>query len=56
VDFIREFKNDLAFSVIFEKPHAQLCFARQLLKFVDHAPGMDIHISQKRWARCPDGG
>ena len=47
VEVIGEVKNDLAFSVIFENPHAQLWFAPELLEFVNHASGVDIQVGQK---------
>ena len=53
---IGEVKDDLAFSVIFENPHAQLWFARELLEFVDHAPGLEVQIGDKRLIRRTDGG
>jgi hypothetical protein len=56
VEVIGEVKDDLAFSVIFENPHAQLWFAPELLEFVDHAPGLDIQIGKKRLVRRADGG
>lgn len=56
VEVIGEVKNDVAFSAIFENPHAQLWFAPELLEFVDHAPGLDIQIGKKRWVRRADGG
>jgi hypothetical protein len=56
VEVIGEVKDDLAFSVIFEKPHAQLWFARELLEFVDHAAGLEVQIGDKRLIRRADGG
>jgi hypothetical protein len=56
VEVIGEVKDDLAFSVIFENPHAQLWFARELLEFVDHAPGLEVQIGDTRLIRRADGG
>lgn len=53
---IGEVKDDLAFSVIFEDPHAQFWFARELLEFGDHAPGLEVQIGDKRLIRRADGG
>lgn len=56
VEVIGGVKDDLAFNVIFEDPHAQLWFAPELLEFVDHAPGLNIKIGQRQWIRRADGG
>jgi hypothetical protein len=56
VKVVGEVKDDFAFSVTFENPNAQAWFAPELLELVDHAPGQDIQIGQKRWVRRPDGG
>ena len=56
VQVIGEVKDDLAFSVTFRNPDAQLWFAPELLEFVDHAPGLDVQIGKKRLVRRADGG
>ena len=52
---IGEMKDDLAFSVIFENPHAQLWFARRKYEFVDHT-GLEVQIGDTRLIRRADGG
>ena len=56
VKVIGEAKDDIAFSVIFENPHAQLWFARELLELIDHAPGLEVQIGDTRLIRRADGG
>lgn len=48
VEVIGEVNNDLAFSVIFENPHAQLWFAPELLELANHAPGANIQTGKNR--------
>ena len=55
IKVIGEVRNDLAFGVTFENPHAQLWFAPELLEFVDYGAGQDMQIGNKRWVRQPDG-
>jgi hypothetical protein len=56
IKVIGEVKEDFAFSVTFENPHAQLWFAPELIELVNRAPGQDIQLGQKRWVRRADGG
>lgn len=55
IQVIGEVRNDLAFGVTFENPHAQLWFAPELLEFVDYGAGQDMQIGNKRWVRRADG-
>jgi hypothetical protein len=56
VEVIGEIKDNLAFSVMFNSPQVQLCFASELLEFVDHASGLEIQIGKTKLIRRADGG
>lgn len=48
-------ESDQAFNVHFDDRAETVWFAPHLLEFVDHSPGTDLAIGNKRWVRDADG-
>jgi hypothetical protein len=55
VEVIGEIADDYAINVQLERRSGALWFARQLLEFIDHAPGTEIVIGTKRLVRTASG-
>jgi hypothetical protein len=55
VEVIGEIADDYAINVQLERRPDTLWFARQLLEFIDHAPGTEIVIGTKRLVRIASG-
>ena len=47
--------NDFAYNVGFDEPGTDVWFAPQLVELVDHSPGLEITIGDKRLVRGHDG-
>ncbi len=47
--------GDFAINVVFEGNQNTYWFAEELLELVDHSPGMEIAIGDKRWVRSENG-
>ena len=57
VAVVGESDEDVAYNVQFEAPDLEgAWFAPRLVEFVDHAPGTDARIGDRRFIRRPDGG
>ena len=55
VEVTGESTTDHAIYVFFEEREQGFWFASNLLEFVDHAPGTEIRINEKRWVRSESG-
>ena len=55
-DVIGGLDADLAFNVDFDSPEpGNAWFAPDLVSFVDHGPGLDVQIGEKRLRRTAEG-
>ena len=55
VDVIGQTAVDYALNVGFEGDNGTYWFAEELLEMVDHSPGMEIAVGDKRWVRLANG-
>jgi hypothetical protein len=55
IEVIGELKEDCAINVYFEGKSEGFWFAPDLLEFVDHAPGSEISIKDRKWVRTESG-
>src|SRR5438105_4744518 len=55
VEVIGEVKNDFALNVMIDARREQFWFAPELVEFVDHGPGAEIKIGNRRFERDASG-
>ena len=55
VSVIGDSAEDYAINVYFDDREEGFWFAPHLVEFVDHAPGTEIGIGDRRWVRAADG-
>ena len=55
VEVIGETSSDFAVNVMLDARGEQLCFAPELVEFVDHAPGIEVKIGNRRLVRAASG-
>jgi hypothetical protein len=57
VEVIGELRTDYAINVFFDDRQESLWFARELVEFVDHAPGTVVTVegAGKKWVRTESG-
>jgi hypothetical protein len=55
VEVIGEIANDYAINVNLDERNDSFWFAPELLEFVDHAPGTEMIVGDKKFVRSADG-